>query len=134
MKAILLSVSTLSVVNAFTVHPLARHCPTPPSLVRMPFPVGPKPERGRWRSDFSTPNYSEDAPGAEAAVKSLILALQEASAGPYKTYYTEDDSARDALARAIEAADAAGADPEKLRVAREVAASQALPGKADRFW
>ena len=46
----------------------------------------------------------------------------------------QDDSARDAVARAIEAADAAGADPEKLRVAREVAASQALPGKADRFW
>ena len=35
---------------------------------------------------------------------------------------------------AIEAADAAGADPEKLRVAREVVASQAVPAKADRFW
>ena len=50
--------------------------------------------------------------------------------------YTKDEADRNAIEQAIEAAEAAGADPEKVRVAREVVASQALPPirLGIRFW
>ena len=101
----------------------------------MPFPVN-RPWTGTWPSGFSPPAYTDDPPSAVEAVNSLTLALQTASCGTYKMSYTKDEAARDAIERAIEAADAAGVDPEKLRVAREVAASQALPPirLGIRFW
>ena len=112
----------------FTVQPLAlRSTSTKPDVRMMPFPVN-RPWVGTWPSSFSTPSYSDDPPSAEAAVNSLTLALQTASCGTYKMTYTKDEAAKEAIERAIEAADAAAVDPEKLRVAREVIASlEALP-------
>ena len=121
----------------FTVQPLALRSPTStkPVVRMMPFPVN-RPWVGTWPSSFSTPSYSDDPPSAEAAVNSLTLALQTASCGTYKMTYTKDEAAKEAIERAIEAADAAAVDPEKLRVAREVIASQALPPirLGIRFW
>ena len=69
-------------------------------------------------------------------MKSLVDALAKASCGTYKMTYTKDEADRNAIEQAIEAAEAAGADPEKVRVAREVVASQALPPirLGIRFW
>lgn len=121
-------------IAGFAVQPLALRCPTPfKPPVRMPFPVN-RPPRKNWPSDFPPPVYSDDPPSAADAVSSLGLAMENGTTGPYKTKYTDDESTRSAVERAIEVADAAGADPEKLRVAREVVASQAVPPKADRFW
>ena len=108
------------------MQPLALHSPTTfkPVVRMMPFPVN-RPWTGTWPSGFSPPAYTDDPPSAVEAVNSLTLALQTASCGTYKMSYTKDEAARDAIERAIEAADAAGVDPEKLRVAREVVASQA---------
>ena len=120
----------------FTVQPLAlRSTSFTPAVRMMPFPVN-RPWVGTWPSSFSTPAYNDDPPSAEAAVNSLTLALQTASCGTYKMTYTKDEAARDAIERAIEAAEAAAVDPEKLRVAREVVASQALPPMrlGIRFW
>ena len=121
----------------FAVQPLALRSPTvfKPVVRMMPFPVN-RPWTGTWPSGFSTPAYTDDPPSAVEAANSLTLALQTASCGTYKMTYTKDEAARDAIERAIEAADAAAVDPEKLRVAREVVASQALPPirLGIRFW
>ena len=111
--------------------------PVKPPAIMMPFPVGPKPPRVVLPKDFTPPAYKEDSPGAADAVNSLIEAMRTATVGPYKNKFwkTEDNAAAtEAILSAIEAADAAGADPEKLRVAAAVVEFQALPEKADRFW
>ena len=95
------------------MQPLALRSPSSikPVVRMMPFPVN-RPWVGTWPSSFSTPSYSDDPPSAEAAVNSLTLALQTASCGTYKMTYTKDEAAKDAIERAIEAADAAAVDRE----------------------
>ena len=128
-------VHTVRVSAGFAVQPLAlrKTALSKTSLQMMPFPVN-RPPRKNWPSDFPTPVYKDDPPSAADAVNILILAMQNGMAGAYKTMFTTDEARRTAIARAIESADAAGADPEKLRVARAVLASEAVPAKDDRFW
>ena len=116
------------------MQPLALRCRIPDKTpVCMPFPVGPRPPRPKWTL-APPPVYNEDPPSAAEAVDSLILALRNGMAGPYKTKYADTKSADEAIELALVQADAAGVDPEKLRVAREVLKSRAVPDLADRFW
>ena len=125
------------ICTGFAVQPLALRRPAPvkPPLRMMPFPVNRPPSKD-WPSGFTAPVYQDDPQEAEEAVKSLVDALAKASCGTYKMTYTKDEANRNAIEQAIEAAEAAGADPEKVRVAREVVASQALPPirLGIRFW
>ena len=100
----------------------------------MPFPVGDRPPGPKWPKDFAPPGYKDDPPTAETAVNTLKQAMSEGTVGPYQNKYWDQESVTNAIEKAIEEADAAGADPEKLRVAREVLKCKALPEKADRFW
>ena len=72
----------------------------------------------------------EPARRAEEAVNSLVVALRKGTQG--RDMGTK--SALTIIERAIEMADAAGADPEKLRVAREVVANRGRSDRASRFW
>ena len=118
----------------FTVQPLALRHPLlfKPPVRMMPFPVGPGKQIPVWQGQ--APAYADDSPSAAEAVNSLVLAMQLATQGPYGEKYWDTEAVKDGIESAIEAANAAGADPEKLRMAREVLAQKALPRKPDRFW